>query len=129
MPPPEFFLDRGLGRGVYEGLADLGWLVHRASDHFADDAQNVPDHEWLEYGLQHGWTPLCKDGRIKGRCSERAPLEKHRAVLFYLDNQRLVRAEMVFRFHRSRSRIHRAVERGGPAAYAVNAEGIRRTWP
>jgi hypothetical protein len=127
--PPEFFLDRGLGRGVHDGLAALNWLVHRAADHFPDDAQDVPDQDWLEYGLARGWTPLCKDGRIKGRSSERAPLERHRAVLFYLDNQRLLRAEMVHRFHHAQSRIYAAVLRGGPAAYAVNADGIRRTWP
>jgi hypothetical protein len=127
--PPEFFLDRGLGRGVHAGLTVLGWLVHRAADHFPDDAQDVPDQDWLEYGLARGWTPLCKDGRIKGRSSERAPLEHHRAVLFYLDNQRLLRAEMVRRFHDAQSRVYAAVLRGGPAAYAVNADGIRRTWP
>lgn len=112
-----------------EGLAALGWTVHRAAAHFPKDAQDVPDEDWLEYGLQHGWTPLCKDGRIKGRSTERAPLERHRAVLFYLDNQRLLRTEMVRRFHGAQSRIYAAVLRGGPAAYAVNAEGIRRTWP
>jgi hypothetical protein len=126
---PEFFLDRGLGRGVAEGLTHLGWRVHRAAQHFPDDAQNVPDEEWLAYGLRHGWTPLCKDGRIKGRSTEREPLETHRAVLFYLDNQRLLRTEMIARFHAARQQIHRAVTRGGPAAYAVNLDGIRRTWP
>jgi hypothetical protein len=65
----------------------------------------------------------------KGRGAERAPLEQYRAVLFYLDNQRLLRIEMVGRFHQAQDRIYRAVLRGGPAAYAVNADGIRRTWP
>lgn len=50
-------------------------------------------------------------------------------MLFYLDNQRLLRAEMIRRFHNARDKIYRAVRRGGPAAYAVNADGIRRTWP
>lgn len=114
---------------MHEGLAGLGWLVHRAADHFPRDAQAVPDQDWLEYGLRRGWTPLCKDGRIKGRSSEREPLERHQAALFYLDNQRLLRTEMVDRFHNAQSRIYAAVSRGGPAAYAVNADGIRRTWP
>lgn len=108
---------------------ELGWLVHRAAEHFPHDAQDVPDETWLAYGLERGWTPLCKDGRIKGRRNEREPLQVHRAVLFYLDNQRLLRAEMVARFHNAQSSIYGAVARGGPAAYAVNATGIRRTWP
>jgi hypothetical protein len=127
--PPEFFLDRGLGRGVAEGLADHGWTVHRATQHFPNDAQDVADQEWLSYGLERGWIPLCKDGRIKGRPTERAPLELYRAVLFYLDNQRLLRVDMISRFHRAQEQIYRAVSRGGPAAYAVNADGLRRTWP
>ncbi|GAA3889711.1 hypothetical protein GCM10022243_63110 [Saccharothrix violaceirubra] len=126
---PEFFLDRGLGRGVAESLTALGWMVHRAAEHFPNDAQHISDEVWLAYGLEHGWSPLCKDGRIKGREAERAPLEVHAAVLFYLDNQRLVRAEMVRRFHDAQQRIYRAAHRGGPAAYAVGSDGIRRTWP
>lgn len=116
---PEFFLDRGLGRRVAEELTELGWVVHRAAEHFSNDASDVSDADWLAYGLQRKWSPLCKDGRIKGRQAERQPLEVHGAVLFYLDNQQLVVAEMVRRFHHSQQAIYRAVARGGPRAYAV----------
>ncbi|MEU7475327.1 hypothetical protein AB0A63_05040 [Lentzea sp. NPDC042327] len=129
MSSPEFFLDRSLGRGVAEGLARLGWTVHRITDHFPDDAQFTADDEWLEYGLDRGWVPLCKDGRIKGRPPERRPVEDRLAVLFYLDNQQLRRDEMISRFHNAQAAIHRAVTRGGPAIYAVKEDGIRRTWP
>lgn len=129
MSSPEFFLDRGLGRGVAEGLRELGRLVHRISDHFPDDAQQTEDEEWLAYGLERGWVPMCKDGRIKGRRTERAPIEAHEAVLFYLDNQQLRRSEMINRFQNARDAIHAAIERGGPAIYAVSADNIRRTWP
>ncbi|MFC3450070.1 PIN-like domain-containing protein [Amycolatopsis speibonae] len=126
---PEFFLDRGLGRRVAEGLTELGWIVHRAAAHFPHDAQDVEDEVWLSYGLDRGWSPLCKDGRIKGRHAEREPLELYGGVLFYLDNQRLVVADMIERFHASQAAIYRAIERGGPRAYAVGASGIRSTWP
>ena len=127
--PPEFFLDRGLGRRVAEGLTERGWIVHRAAEHFPNDASDVSDADWLKYGLERGWSPMCKDGRIKGRQLERAPLEEHAAVLFYLDNQQLLVAEMVHRFHHSQQAIYRAVARRGPRAYAVGAHGIRPTWP
>lgn len=107
----------------------MGWIVHRAVDHFPDDAQDIPDQEWIEYGLCQGWTPLCKDGRIRGRDVERRPVEERAAVLFHLDNQRLLIDEMVMRFHRSQVAIVRAVRRGGPAIYAVGFNSIRRTWP
>lgn len=132
MPPssqPEFFLDRGLGRRVAELLTADGWTIHRAAEHFPDDAREIPDAAWLDYGLARGWSPLCKDGRIKGRQAERAPLEVHGGVLFYLDNQQLVVAEMVRRFHDAQRAIYRAVARGGPRAYAVGVSGIRPTWP
>lgn len=129
MTLPEFFLDRGLGRGVAEGLRELGWAVHRITAHFPDDAQQTLDEDWLAYGLERGWVPLCKDGRIKGRHSERDPVVARSAVLFYLNNQQLRRDEMIARFHNAQSAIHHAIERGGPAIYAVTATGIRRTWP
>jgi hypothetical protein len=103
--------------------------VHRITDHFPDDAQTVGDDEWLEYGLERTWVPLCKDGRIRGRDHERRPIETRGGVLFHLDNQRLVTAEMVQRFHRSRTSIWECVDRGGPAIYAVGAEHVYRTWP
>lgn len=60
MSLPEFFLDRGLGRGVAEGLRDLGWMVHRITDYFPDDAQQTDDEVWLACGLERGWVPMCK---------------------------------------------------------------------
>lgn len=106
-----------------------GWVIHRIVDYFPNDAQDVEDQTWIEHGLDRGWTPLCKDGRIKGRDDEREPLERHRAVLFYLDNQQLTRAEMVRRFDQVRDKIERRVNRGGPAIYAVGSSDVRRTWP
>jgi len=107
----------------------LGWTVHRITDHFPNDAQDVEDEVWLAHGLEQGWSPMCKDGRIKGRDAERAPLERHDGVLFYLDNQRLLVAEMIDRFHHNQQAIYRAVDRGGPRTYAVGATDIRATWP
>jgi hypothetical protein len=114
---------------VAEELARLGWKIHRITDVFPDDAQDIDDQDWITYGLDRGWVPLCKDGRIKGRNKERDPLIVYCAVLFYLDNQQLPRAEMVRRFHHARQKIERRVRRGGPAAYAVTADDVRKTWP
>ncbi|MHA5050253.1 hypothetical protein [Streptomyces sp. SD15] len=51
------------------------------------------------------------------------------AVLFYLDNQQLRSMEMVERLVARRDAIRRAVEKGGPAAYAVRHDRVERTWP
>lgn len=127
--PPEFFLDRNLGRRVAEELRALGWAVHRIGEVYPADAQDVSDQDWITYGLDQGWVPLSKDGRIKTRDVEIRPVLDRSAVLFYLDNQQLRTAEMVQRFHASRHAIHQAIEKGGPATYAVGADGIRQTWP
>jgi hypothetical protein len=127
--PPEFFLDRGLGVGLAAALRELGWLIHRAADHFPDDAQSVQDDVWMEFGLTRGWCPLHKDSRIRGREAERRPLVKFDAPMFYLDNQQLKIAEMVRRFHNAQEQIYRKATAGGAACYAVSVAGIRRTWP
>ncbi|WP_405880452.1 hypothetical protein OG762_18685 [Streptomyces sp. NBC_01136] len=70
-----------------------------------------------------------KDGRIKTRDLEIQPVLDRCAVLFCLDNQQLRSLEMVERLDVHRSAIYRAVEKGGPAAYAVRQGGLDRTWP
>ncbi|TQL21269.1 toxin-antitoxin system, toxin component, PIN family protein [Streptomyces sp. SLBN-134] len=127
--PPEFFLDRNLGRRVAEGLRECGWIVHRIGDVFPDDAQDIADEDWIAHGLDQSWVPISKDGRIKSRDLEIQPVLERGAVLFYLDNQQLPSVEMVERFATHRGAIHRAVARGSPAAYAVRRDRIERTWP
>lgn len=83
----------------------------------------------MHYGLKHGWFPLHKDGRIRGREVERRPLVEFDAPMFYLDNQQLKVKEMVRRFHSAQHQIYRRALIGGAGCYAVSANGIRRTWP
>lgn len=116
--PPEFFLDRNLGRRVAEELRDRGWTVHCIADVFPTDAQDIPDEQWIAHGLDQPWVPLSKDGRIKTRDLEIQPV---------LDQLRGI--EMVERLDARRDAIYRAVEKGGPAAYAVRRDHIERTWP
>lgn len=127
--PPEFFLDRNLGRRVAEELRERGWAGHRIVDVFPADAQDIPAEEWIAYGLDRSWVPLSKDGRIKTRDLEIQPVLDRCAVLFYLDNQQLRSMEMVERLDAHRGAIFRAVQKGGPAAYAVRQGGLDRTWP
>jgi hypothetical protein len=127
--PPEFFLDRGLGKHVAGGLRELGWRIHRAAEHFPNDAQDIDDDVWMRYGLERGWYPLHKDGRIRGREVERRPLVEFDAPMFYLDNQQLKIDEMVRRFHAAQVQIYRKARKSGAACFAVSATSIRRTWP
>ncbi|WP_308010863.1 toxin-antitoxin system, toxin component, PIN family protein [Streptomyces sp. AC495_CC817] len=112
-----------------EGLRACGWTVHRIGDVFPDDGQDIPDEEWIAHGLDRSWVPLSKDGRIKTRDLEIRPVLEREAVLFCLDNQQLRSAEMIDHLSMHRNAIHRAIEKGGPAAYAVRHDRIERTWP
>ncbi|MFF9034454.1 toxin-antitoxin system, toxin component, PIN family protein [Streptomyces sp. NPDC014892] len=112
-----------------EGLRTCRWTVHRIGDVFPDDGQDSPDEEWITHGLDRSWVPLSKDGRIKTRDLEIRPVLEREAVLFYLDNQQLRSAEMIDRLVMHRNSIHRAVEKGGPAAYAVRHDRVEHTWP
>ncbi|MBD9735486.1 toxin-antitoxin system, toxin component, PIN family protein [Streptomyces sp. H28] len=127
--PPEFFLDRNLGRRVADGLRAAGWTIHRIGDVFPSDGQDIPDDVWILHGLDRSWVPLSKDGRIKTRDLEIRPVLEREAVLFYLDNQQLRSMEMVERLIARQADLYRAVEKGGPAAYAVRRDRIERTWP
>ena len=127
--PPEFFLDRSLGKRVAAELTGLGWLIHLVVDHFPDEAQNIADEVWMRFGLSRGWYPLHKDGRIRGTEAERRPLIEFDAPMFYLDNQQLKITEMVRRFHGAQKQIHIKARSSGAACFAVSDNGIRRTWP
>ena len=127
--PPEFFLDRSLGKQVAAGLIQLGWRVHRVVDHFPNDAQDTADEDWMRYGLVRGWFPLHKDGRIRRTDAERRPLVEFDAPMFYLDNQQLKIAEMISRFHSAQRQIYVKTRTAAAACFAVSEDGIRRTWP
>jgi hypothetical protein len=118
-------------KNVAFGLIEFGWSIHRITDHFPDDAQDVDDPDWIEFGLQRDWVPLHKDGRIVGNPTERAPIEQHSSPMFFLDNQRLPIDEMVRRIHINQSKIYAIVarRRRTAACYAVNDVGVHKRWP
>ncbi|MEZ0341721.1 hypothetical protein ACAG25_17275 [Mycobacterium sp. pV006] len=110
-------------------MTELGWRIHRVVDHFPNDAQDVADDVWMRYGLERGWYPLHKDGRIRGTEAERRPLIEYDAPMFYLDNQQLRIDDMVQRFHSAQRQIYTKARNSGAACFAVSSGGIRRTWP
>jgi PIN like domain len=128
---PEFFFDRGLGKNLAFRLIDLGWSIHRIADYFPNDAADVSDPDWMDFGLKRRWFPFHKDGRIRGNPSERRPIERHKSPMFYLDNQQLSIDEMVRRIHMNQSKIYLLARRrrGVPACYAVNDQGVHKRWP
>jgi hypothetical protein len=42
--PPEFFVDRSLGRTTTARLRQLRWIVHLVNDHFEDELLSLAEH-------------------------------------------------------------------------------------
>jgi hypothetical protein len=70
---PEFFVDRSIGKTVVQTLAARGWGVHRISDVYPNDAQEIPDPQWINFGLANNWSLLTTDKRIRYHAAERNP--------------------------------------------------------
>jgi tRNA(Ile)-lysidine synthase TilS/MesJ len=127
LPQPEFFFDRSLGKLVATQLRYRGWIIHRITDHFPEDAQKIPDEQWIDEGIAQGWSLLTKDRRIRYRNLERSALTH--GVMFLLSHGNLTIAQMVQRFENSRQKIWRATERAGPEIWVVYENDVIQRWP
>lgn len=126
--PPEFFVDRNLGRRTVEELTAAGWRLHRIADEYPNDAAEVPDEEWIAEGCRRGWALLTKDKMIRYRAEELAALTG--GQLFCLSNGNMTVDAMVAAFVAARPSIERAVARGGAGFWHVAPDGrVARRWP
>ena len=65
-PPPEFFVDRSLGRRrVAEALRRTGWSLCTHHEVFGGRDEEVHDVEWLEYCGRQGLPVLTNDRRLR----------------------------------------------------------------
>jgi hypothetical protein len=70
--PPEYFVDRNLGKHeVILALRECGARVVVHDEHFA---QAASDAEWLAEAGRQGWYVITKDSRIRYRPAERHAL-------------------------------------------------------
>jgi hypothetical protein len=94
-PPPEFFIDRSLGRKhLAEALRGCGLVVHTLSSVYGEaQGQHVPDEQWLRDAGSNDWVVLMKDDAIRRRPAERDALTEARVRAFCLTNAQLRAAE------------------------------------
>lgn len=124
--PPEFFADRCLGKRAPAILTELGWIVHTIGNHFTEDAQSISDPEWVEYGLERGWSLLTQDERISTQVTVMTMLRDYRGCIHCLDSANLpirVRAE---RFDTHRRAIYQHVRDGRVGFFMVHEHGAPR---
>ena len=127
--PPEYFVDRSLGKLTAGRLRADGWLVHFIADTYPKDAEDIQDEEWIAEGCHLGWILLTKDKMIRYRAKELAALVPGN-FLFCLVKGDWPIEVMVSAFDAARGRIERAIARGDAGFWHVYRDGkIRRMWP
>jgi hypothetical protein len=83
--------------------------VHVIGDHFPDDAEDVGDPEWIEYGLRRNWSLLTQDERISTQPVVRELLIRYHGCVHCLDSANLSAAAKAGRFEAHRRAIHQHV--------------------
>lgn len=128
--PPEFFLDRSLGRHqVAQALRTAGWTVRTHHEVYGDRDEDVPDVEWLELCGRERLPVLTKDRRLRYRPIEVEAIRRFGVRAFVLTAGSLRAVEQAARFDRNRRRIEEACQESGPFVFAVHAERIVRIFP
>lgn len=130
--PPEFFIDRSLGRHVVpDALRAAGAIVHVMADVYGERiGQGLADEEWLRDAGEREWVVLMKDAKIRYRPAELQVVIDHGLRAFCLTNANLRGVEMAERFVENLARIVRIAEqRPGPYIYGVYSDAVRPLWP
>jgi aryl-alcohol dehydrogenase-like predicted oxidoreductase len=128
--PPEFFVDRSLGRSIVDGLRAAGLTVHSMADVYGEGrAQRLPDEVWLRDAGKRSWVVLTKDDAIRRRPAERDAMIDAAARVFCLTTAKLRGVEQTERFVHNRHRIIRQARKPGPYIYGVYEKGLKRLWP
>jgi hypothetical protein len=129
--PPEFFIDRSLGRHIVPGaLRAAGVTVYTMADIYGERiGQGLADEEWLrDVGAQH-WIVLMKDARIRRRPAELDVLAAHNVRAFCLTNANLRGDEQAQRLVTNLPRVLRIAATPGPYIYGIYANSVARLWP
>ena len=128
--PPEFFIDRSLGKRVLpDALRNTGWTLRTHAEVYGDRDETVVDAEWLELCGREGLIVVTKDRRIRYRPTEVSAIRRHRVRAFVLGGGQLKASEQVARLLANAERIEAACASRGPFVYVVHAKRILRIFP
>lgn len=129
-PPPEFFVDRSLGRHrVPQALRTAGWSVRTHHEVYGERDEQVADVEWLRLCGHERYAVLTKDRRLRYRPAEIEAIRRFGVRAFVLTGGSLPASEQVARFERGRQRIEDACADAGPFIYAVYVDRIAKIFP
>lgn len=127
-PPPEFFIDRSLGRyKVPQQLRDLGFVARALFEEYPDKEESERDPDWIREQTMLGRVLVCRD-KLRHPGEKDAVIE-HSARMFRVANSAKngdKQAEYLA------NNIHRIVQRSrkpGPYIYRVDRVGITKVFP
>jgi uncharacterized protein with PIN domain len=129
-PPPEFLVDRSLGRyTVPNALRARGLVVHTLASVFGPREQTIRDEEWLRTAGRAGWIVLTKDERIRRRPLEVTSIVDARVRAFVLTKGQLQSSDQVRYLLNNMARLLEVARLPGPLIYAIYEHHVRRVWP
>lgn len=129
LPPPVFFLDRGLGRFIVaDAIRRRGHEVLTMADVYPDGKdERVPDDDWILRANEEDWVALTKDYSIVRDHIQ--TLSQTRLRVFALNNANLTGPQMAERFDLHLNRILQRSSKPGPYIYVVGSKSVDQRWP
>lgn len=129
--PPEFFLDRGLGRyKVPHALAEAGFTVHTLASVYGDDAEErIDDEIWISDAAAMNWILLTKDRGLRYVDVEREAMIQAGARVFCVSRSDLTAEVMIEWLLRHKNRIVQRARKPGPYIYMIYEDRIDKYWP
>ncbi len=129
--PPDFFLNRSLGRLlVANALRSSGLIVRTMWDVYGPNAeQTVQDADWLAEGSGNGWVLLTKDQRIRYVEVERRAIADNNGRVFRASRGHRASGQLIACFVNNLDLILAHSEEPGPYIYVVYELGVRKQWP
>ena len=128
--PPEFFLDRSLGRHVVaQALRQEGLTVQTLSERYPETEEFVEDEFWIREVTDAGLIILMKDDRIRRKPREQQAILDSGARAFVVTNANLTGEQLAALFVDNRHRIIRRSRHPGPYIYGVYPRRLEKLFP
>jgi hypothetical protein len=129
-PPPEFFLDRSLGRHVVaDALRAEGLAVQTLAERYPETEELVEDEVWIPEVTAAGLVILMKDDRIRRKPREQQAILESGARAFVVTNANLTGEHLAEVFVENRHRIIQRSRHPGPYIYGVYPGRLEKLFP
>ncbi len=128
--PPEFFLDRSLGRHVVaDALRAEGLVVQTLAERYPETEEFVEDETWIREVTADGLVILMKDDRIRRKPRERQAILEPGARAFVVTNANLSGEQLAGLFVENQHRIIQQSRHPGPYIYGVYPGRLEKLFP